>query len=143
MAFSINGIGTTYFGKGDYEADGSYVTTKWFVLGFVPLIPLGSVRVQHLGARGGPFRSSEHYAIVGEEPLWLAQVLRTWLYVIAMFAALGWMCLVPPDDLMQVGLRVGVFFAGLALPHVLRWRQRRRVMRAAPKRKWAAGGRLG
>lgn len=32
-------------GKTDVHEDGSYITTKWFILFFIPVIPLGSYRV--------------------------------------------------------------------------------------------------
>lgn len=44
MAFTINGIGSTYYGCRPL-LDGSYVTTKWAVILFIPLFPLGSFRV--------------------------------------------------------------------------------------------------
>ena len=44
MAFSLNGIGTTYLGV-RWQPDGTYITTKWVVFVWVPIVPLGSVRV--------------------------------------------------------------------------------------------------
>ncbi|OGY90917.1 MAG: hypothetical protein A3H70_01715 [Candidatus Komeilibacteria bacterium RIFCSPLOWO2_02_FULL_48_11] len=44
--FSFNGFGTTIYGRRDVnQADGSYVVTKWFIIIFFPIIPLGSYRV--------------------------------------------------------------------------------------------------
>jgi len=45
MAFSINGFGTTFYGKAEEDEDGSYVVTEWVVAAFLPLIPLGSKRI--------------------------------------------------------------------------------------------------
>lgn len=43
---SINGFGTTLYGKRDvHPTDNSYIATKWIILLFVPIIPLGSYRV--------------------------------------------------------------------------------------------------
>jgi hypothetical protein len=42
MANTFNGIGTTYYGKKDIYSDSSFIAIKWFVVGFFPLIPLGS-----------------------------------------------------------------------------------------------------
>jgi hypothetical protein len=43
---SYNGIGTTIYGKREVnQADGSYIATKWFIILFFPLVPLGSYRV--------------------------------------------------------------------------------------------------
>lgn len=58
MAFSVAGMGTKNFGR-RLLPDGSFVTTEWFVLAFVPVIPVRSWRVLE-GDTGGtdPFRSS-------------------------------------------------------------------------------------
>jgi hypothetical protein len=45
MPSSINGCGTKYYGQRDFRADGSHVTTNFFCLLFVPIIPIHSVRV--------------------------------------------------------------------------------------------------
>ncbi|MBE9141500.1 hypothetical protein IQ254_30660, partial [Nodosilinea sp. LEGE 07088] len=45
MPFTLNGIGTTYYGKRDCTADGSYVTTEWMVFLYLPVLPIGSYRV--------------------------------------------------------------------------------------------------
>jgi hypothetical protein len=44
MAFAFNGFGTKYYGT-RLRPDGALVTTKWIVLFFVPIIPLGTVRI--------------------------------------------------------------------------------------------------
>jgi hypothetical protein len=44
MAATWIGSGTIFYGRRG-QSDGSYITTKWAVLVFVPLIPLGSYRV--------------------------------------------------------------------------------------------------
>jgi hypothetical protein len=45
MPFTVNGIGTTYYGRRDIGPDGSYVTTEWLVFVYVPVIPIRSYRV--------------------------------------------------------------------------------------------------
>ena len=45
MAFSVNGVGTTFYGLALIEPDGSYIVTEWVVFFFIPLIPLGSKRI--------------------------------------------------------------------------------------------------
>ena len=42
---SVSGIGTKYYGKRDVEPDGSYITTLWIIILWVPLIPLASYRI--------------------------------------------------------------------------------------------------
>jgi hypothetical protein len=46
--FTFNGIGTKLIGKQDTAPDGSFVTTKWFVLVFLPVRYLGTYRVKVL-----------------------------------------------------------------------------------------------
>ncbi len=43
---SINGIGTSLYGKNEVESDGSYVATKWVIFIFLPIVPIGSYRVR-------------------------------------------------------------------------------------------------
>ena len=45
MAEALNGIGTMYYGHGDRLPDGTYTATKWAVLFWIPLFPLGSYRL--------------------------------------------------------------------------------------------------
>jgi hypothetical protein len=67
MAYTLNGIGTTFYGQRDFRADGTFITTEWLVLVYIPFIPFRSLRVRyqgpgkhrwHLG-----FGSSDNYAI--------------------------------------------------------------------------------
>ena len=41
---SINGFGSKTYGKTDFAADGSYITTCWVIACYVPLIPTESWR---------------------------------------------------------------------------------------------------
>ena len=43
--YSLNGVGTTLYGKREIDSDGSYVATKWFIIFLLPIFPLGSYRV--------------------------------------------------------------------------------------------------
>lgn len=49
MPYSFMGTGTLYYGKRDFKADGSYVTTEWFCLLGLPLAPIRSVCVIEAG----------------------------------------------------------------------------------------------
>jgi hypothetical protein len=44
---TINGCGTKIFGDFEYFDDGSYVTIKWIVVFYIPLIPIATYRVYH------------------------------------------------------------------------------------------------
>jgi len=45
MPSNVNGFGTKYYGQRDFRPDGSYVTTNFFCLAFLPVFPIHSVRV--------------------------------------------------------------------------------------------------
>jgi hypothetical protein len=49
MAFTFRGIGTMHYGKREFRADGSFVTTLWFVFLYLPVIPLKSLRLLPTG----------------------------------------------------------------------------------------------
>jgi len=42
---SRNGCGEGLYGKKDIREDGSYVSTKWFMILLIPIIPLGTYRI--------------------------------------------------------------------------------------------------
>jgi hypothetical protein len=48
MSFTLNGTGTICYGKTPLP-DGSYVTTEWIAVLFVPIIPICSLRVLSVG----------------------------------------------------------------------------------------------
>jgi hypothetical protein len=90
MAFSFNGFGTRYFGA-RWEPEGTYIT-KWAVFFFVPVLPLGSVRVLEGGIGGhDPFALGFGSAKVVEVPLDVRMVALTyaWEVGIAIFLLLG------------------------------------------------------
>lgn len=90
MAFTLNGIGTTFFGQRDFRADGSFITTEWVALLYIPLIPLRSLRVRYQGPNEPRFSfgigSSDSYAVYEKTiPNW-KQVFYTYGYVAFMVA---------------------------------------------------------
>ena len=50
MAYSLYGCGTGYRADTPLLPDGTFITTKWIMLFFFPVIPLGSYRVKYLGS---------------------------------------------------------------------------------------------
>jgi hypothetical protein len=96
MAYSLNGTGTTFYGKRDFRADGTYLTTEWIALFCIPLIPIRSLRVKYKGS--GEHRwylglgSSSNYAVYEKSfPNW-KQVLCTYGYVGFMFCWVYLIC---------------------------------------------------
>src|SRR5579872_6412107 len=65
MPFTFNGLGTKLYGARDFRPDGSYITTEWFVVAYVPIVPLKSMRIRP-GAGGkyyGLYNSSTYYIL--------------------------------------------------------------------------------
>ena len=91
---TFQGIGTTYYGKRDKrKSDNSYVTTEWFVILFLPIVPLGSFRIVKIGTKSRSFlfshSSTTSYKILEQIPLRknIRQVLTTYLLVYGIIAA--------------------------------------------------------
>ena len=76
MLGSINGVGRTLYGRRDFDADGSYITTRWLIFVFFPISPAESLRVINHG-----FGS---YEVLEELPVCWPQVLLTYAYVYAL-----------------------------------------------------------
>lgn len=99
MAYTFNGIGTTFYGQRDFHEDNSYITTEWVVFIYLPIIPLRSLRVKHQGQSEGERRipigfGSSHnctYSVLQKSfPNW-KQVLCVYGYVALM---ISWMPLI-------------------------------------------------
>jgi len=132
MAGSINGIGTTYYGQGDFHSDGSFITTKWVIFVFIPVVPTSSMRVQYRG-RSGWFSNTTEYEVVGDVPLEAVQVLKTYLYVALLFGMIALLDSTWPPAVKFLG-----FFAVVMLPFVLRWMAKKNATAAPAPRARAA-----
>jgi hypothetical protein len=145
MAYSINGFGTTYYGQGSFERDGSYITTKWVIAGTVPLIPLASLRVKESG-RG--FSRQEMYVVEELGVDWWQAVL-TYAYVYICVPISLYLIIMHEHTFIEdfnVPFAVEMFFRAfpllfvLALPHVLRWFSRRAARKRLPVTRSSARG---
>jgi hypothetical protein len=81
--FTFNGIGTKLYGSTDNSSDGSYVTTKWFVFVYLPVVPLESYRVVKEKSTTLVVYSTQKYKTINV-PLHKKQVARTYLLVYGM-----------------------------------------------------------
>jgi hypothetical protein len=132
IARSVNGCGTAIYGKRDFEADGSFVTTKWVVVFFIPVWPLKSVRVTKVGNTRWFQRFKRDYQPVSYlvrelEGLCWRQVLFTWAYCLLLYYTARAFNIAPftnsiPLSLMLLGV-------ACVLPLTLR-----KVARAASRR---------
>jgi len=88
MPWSINGIGTRFYGEAQHRADSSYVTTEWFAIALVPVIPLRSFRVirETSGDRFMIVAHSASYRILERLPLASSQVFKTYLFFVICMA---------------------------------------------------------
>ena len=115
MAFSINGFGTTFYGKAAREPDGSFITTKWLIFSYLPIIPLASMRLRYASQDEGFFSTGTNYHVIMDYPLDILQVIRTWAYVALLFTV---MLRLEPESKSHSDLWRLV--ATILLPHVLR-----------------------
>ncbi|KQV53656.1 MULTISPECIES: hypothetical protein [unclassified Duganella] len=123
MATSINGIGTTFYGQAGFEPDGSFITTKWVIFAYLPIIPTASMRVRYAGEENGFFSSGTSYQVIMDYPIDIGQVLRTWAYVISFITLLTLL-----DKGEGSGWKAALLCAMALLPHTLRWFARRWAM---------------
>jgi hypothetical protein len=88
MPFTFNRIGTKYYGKRDLLEDGSFVTTEWFVLIDIPIIPLGSFRVVPIGRTLNILVLKSGEYLVTRVPLNWRQVRNVYIVTIALLCTL-------------------------------------------------------
>ncbi|MCX6851984.1 MAG: hypothetical protein NTY98_24070 [Verrucomicrobia bacterium] len=138
MPASINGIGTLYYGECDFHPDGSYVTTEWLSVVYLPVLPFRSIRLMrlpHLDRELIVF-SSQGFLNVQRIPLHWRQVLN--VYGFLGFVALSWTVILVAPDLFGsswghvpfewIFLTLFPLLGGpFLLPIFLRWRARRKV----------------
>lgn len=124
MAFTINGIGTTFYGKRDFRTDGSFLTTEWVSFLYFPLFPFRSLRVRYQGPAERRFPigvgSAESYAIYEKTAPNRKQVLYIYGYA---FFVVGWMLSVLTlcVSTKEAALALTVFFVGSLLPVPIPW----------------------
>jgi hypothetical protein len=78
---TFNGIGTKLYGSMEHGPDGSYITTKWIVIFYLPIIPIGSYRVIEEGSSNYIIYNSQQYRSM-KVPLHKKQIIKTygWVY---------------------------------------------------------------
>jgi len=134
MAYTFNGIGTTFYGKRDFRKDGTFVTTEWVSFIYFPLFPLRSFRVRYQGPaeRRFPigFGSAESYSVFEKTPPNPKQVLCVYAY--ALFAV-GWVfsLILFCASIKDATLALTSLFVGMLvpvpIPSILRYYARREL----------------
>jgi hypothetical protein len=133
MAYTFNGIGTTFYGKRDFRGDGSYLTTEWVSFVYFPLFPLRSLRVRYQGPAEPRFpigvTTAESYAVFEKTAPHLKQVLCIYgytLFVVGWMLAVIMICVSTKDPTPAlVFLFVGCLLP-VPIPWLLRYYARRR-----------------
>lgn len=132
MSFVIHGIGTMAYGERDYWPDGSFITTEWFVLAWLPIIPLFSKRVSYrpdnpyarFDARGGYYVYDE-LGLDGRQVLFVYSWLLGVIGPIILFATLEDTPLFRNADWIAA-VAVGISAVAFVFPYFLRrWIKRR------------------
>ncbi|MGA3032643.1 MAG: hypothetical protein ABSD70_05140 [Terracidiphilus sp.] len=79
MPTSLEGVGFNMLGCRDLRPDGSFVTTKFFCLLYVPIVPISSWRV--IPSRRNPWLPfvRKRYQRAAKQPLNLPQVISVYL----------------------------------------------------------------
>lgn len=134
MQFTIHGTGTMLYGERDYWPDGSFLTTEWAVLAYVPIFPTFSKRIAYTN-ESNPFAladASGHYVYDTTTPN-RKQVLCVYGWFVALIAVIVAFAgfqdqitrIVGDEDRAAVLWFVALGIV-LALPYLLRWRAKRR-----------------
>lgn len=94
---SFNGFGTAIYGQREFWPDGSFLTTKWIVLLWIPIIPLGSTRVKKIGRSGAAFPVgwSARYRVYSKQRPDVRQVLSVYGFIAALFLAVCYAASLP------------------------------------------------
>lgn len=82
------------YGERDYWPDGSFITTEWFVLGYVPLIPICSKRISYRSDNPhAPFDADGGFYVYKMLGVDRRQALYVYLWLVGVVAPLVvWSC---------------------------------------------------
>jgi len=76
VPYSINGVGTAYYGSALPRDDGSCVVTEWIIFFGIPLIPLGSKRVWYVSQERRPVNQTVTQYKVARVPLHIPHLVK-------------------------------------------------------------------
>lgn len=101
MLGTWKGIGTKFYGSKDQDANGSFITTEWFVILFFPILPIASYRVFFKGTERGCSGSTHRFEILNKLGLDWGQIFT--IYFVNLLAI---------TFAVLTGKFVGFFFMG-------------------------------
>jgi hypothetical protein len=107
------GLGTTIYGKKDYNPqDGFYTATKWGIWFYFPIFPISSYRVRRTGSDYTnyvfAFQHTTNYQML-KIPLDVKQVLLTYLWVYGAFVLWVYLLNKYPDYWTYVTMALGAY----------------------------------
>jgi hypothetical protein len=123
MAATYHGFGFIHYGKRDFDVDDSYVTTLWFAVAYVPVVPIRSLRIRETGGTSYISMRRRRNAVI------LAKMPPNWQQVVSVYAffavEVGLLVLadarLSPDSQRSWGLRIMALLL-LGFPILLRKR---------------------
>lgn len=146
MAFTIHGIGTQFYGERDYWPDGSFITTEWMVLAYVPIAPTFSKRVSVFQTSPYAVADPSGYFVHETTAPSLKQVLCVYGWFASLFATIFSF-----ERLLQVASKfvgdedkaAAIWFVALAveiaMPFALRWLAKKRKAKEWERAKLGLG----
>jgi hypothetical protein len=88
MAFRFHGVGMIVYGERGYQPDGSFVTTQFFAVAYVPLFPIISKRISYTRISDYSSYDSDGYFVYEMLPLDHRQVLSVYGWFAGIIAPL-------------------------------------------------------
>ena len=93
--YNFSGCGTGFAGATDRRDDGTFLTTEWFKIFLIPLVPIQSYRVSY-GGRSSSFggvviSETKQYYIFTREKLKPSHVARTYALLAGFYLAISWL----------------------------------------------------
>ena len=82
---------TKYYGATEHGSDGSYVTTNWFVIFYLPILPIESLRVIEEGSTNYIIYNSQQYRTM-KVRLNKKQILRTYCWTYGIIGLIVFNC---------------------------------------------------
>lgn len=87
--YNFFGCGTTFYGASGRADDGSFLTTEWFIVFLLPIVPIQSYRVSFGGVssdfQGGVNTTTKRFYIQSKEKLHPGHVLRGYALIAGLF----------------------------------------------------------
>jgi hypothetical protein len=119
MPFDFHGFGTINYGARDFQPNGSYITTQWATICYIPVLPLKSIRIIQTGFLG--------YQVLEDVGLNRRQVLSVYGWFASILAADITLIEVPHNSQVEIPV-LFLFYVLLAVPWFLRRRASNRAL---------------